>query len=112
MRSNNGCFNENTNVAVSDGEKPWRARARHVGEEVAHRAPSGPGHVVRAVGLQRRPQEVEEPPRLGLELVVADEVAAHGHRRELLPHPFRQQRLAALSHDVDKTVGRHRLLVQ
>src|SRR5262249_14686241 len=46
----------------------------------------------------------EELLRLGLELVVADEVAAHARRGELMPHPLGQQRVAVLRDDLGDTV--------
>ena len=59
-RANSGCLSEKTKVAVSDGEKPCRARAAEDATGARGRAPRPGPDVVAAVLLERLREELDE----------------------------------------------------
>ena len=103
-RSNSGCFNENTNDAVSFGENPWIAREREISRNSSrasvHASDDGSSY---AAGLEGRLDAGKKPLRLVVELAVADEVESRCGRRALLRKPGSQQRLRVAGYKLRKT---------
>jgi hypothetical protein len=86
---NSDSFIEKTNVAVSEGLKPWSAREREMSASSSRVGAPGVTHdIVELTRFERLPELAQETVRLILELVLRDLSARERSCRSLAAYTF------------------------